>query len=133
MYKNEAAFYKRNYNNDEKEDPLDPTKALGLLGSNGDWLIIAVQVLDLPYPSITNKLKKFGVEFSIRDIEYLFKHDTERLALLMSPQLSAWEANAIMAIAKSKLKSTTQSGSLLMIQKQSIFLQLMAQMVSITL
>ena len=36
VYKNKAAFV------DGKEEPLDPTKTLGLLGSNVDMLVVAV-------------------------------------------------------------------------------------------
>jgi len=43
VYKNKAAFDKRNPAVDEeKEEPLDPTESLGLLGSKKDMLVVAV-------------------------------------------------------------------------------------------
>jgi len=48
VYKNKAAFDKRNAAVDEgKEEPLDPTESLGSLGSKEDMLVVAV-------PSIKN-------------------------------------------------------------------------------
>jgi len=43
VYKNKAAFDKRNPAVDEeKEEPLDPTESLGLLGSKEDMLVVVV-------------------------------------------------------------------------------------------
>ena len=42
VYKNKAAFDKRNAADDGKEKPLDPTESLGLLGSKEDMLVIVV-------------------------------------------------------------------------------------------
>ena len=54
VYKNKAAFDKRNAAVDDgKEEPLDPTESLGLLGSKEDMLVVAV-----PSPT-SSSLKPF--------------------------------------------------------------------------
>ena len=55
IFKNKAAFDKRNSAVDEeKEEPLDPTESLGLLGSKEDMLVVAVPSVSTPVLSSKN-------------------------------------------------------------------------------
>ncbi len=58
--------------------------------------------------SVSDKLRQFGVEFSDRDLMYLLNNDPARYSLLMSPGLTKWEAQTILTLAKSKIKSETR-------------------------
>jgi hypothetical protein len=51
VYKNKAAFDKRNAE-EEKEEPLDPTESLGLLGSKEDMLVVVVPSSPTRYPEL---------------------------------------------------------------------------------
>jgi hypothetical protein len=112
VYKNKAAFDKRNaVVDDEKEKPLEEDSLLNGLGkSKKEALVVAIQPSDAsnsPYTSVPDKLQQLGVEFSIRDIKYLISNDTAKYSLLMSPQLTPGDARIILAFAKSKIKSAT--------------------------
>ena len=72
-------------------------------------LIVAVPATTdaASHSSIPEKLKQLGVEFSVRDINYLINNDTAKYSLLKSPQLTPGEARTILTFAKSKIKSAT--------------------------
>ena len=87
----------------------------GLGKSKDDALIVVVVVVraanasNLDFISIPDKLKQLGVDFSIRDINYLLNNDTAKYSLLKSPQLLPDEARKILSLAKSKIKSETRA------------------------
>jgi hypothetical protein len=85
-------------------------------------LVVKVQTPDasnLPHTSVPDKLRLLGVEFSSRDINYLFTNDLARYSFLKSPQLTATEARGILTFAKSKIKSATHKA---IVQQHSFFL-----------
>ncbi len=112
VYKNKAAFDKRNAAVDDgKTEPLEEDSLINGLGSSKkEALVVAAQPSDAsnsPYTSVPDKLRQLGVEFSIRDTNYLINYDPARFSLLMSPQLTPGDARTILAFAKSKIKSAT--------------------------
>jgi hypothetical protein len=63
VYKNKAAFDKRNAAVDDgKEEPLDPTESLGLLGSKEDMFVVAV-------PSLTSSPELVQLDQEIKALE----------------------------------------------------------------
>ncbi len=69
VYKNKAAFDKRNAAVDEgKEEPLDPTESLGLLGSKEDMLVVAV-----PSPTSSPELVQLDQEIKALENSEEFK------------------------------------------------------------
>ena len=93
VYKNKAAFDKRNVAVDEgKAEPLDPTDSLGLLGSKEDMLVIAVPSSILPsfplcqvpfYNSICNATDRdgwisFGQNIPSTTLKNLYIRDSYR-------------------------------------------------------
>ena len=109
VYKNKTAFDKRNaVVDEEKEEPLKSSRTMDSLGkTEEDALVVAVPASNLPFTSIADKLQQLGVEFSIRDINYLINNDTAKYSLLKSSQLTPDEARKILTFAKSKIKSST--------------------------
>jgi hypothetical protein len=113
IYKNKASFDKRNAAvNEGKEEPLKSSAPLDSLGeTEEDALIVAVQASNasnLSYTSVPDRLKQLGIEFSVRDVNYILNHDRTDLTILMSPNLTKDVAQAILTAAKSKIKSATQ-------------------------
>ena len=115
VYKNMATFEKRNASvAEEREKPLNPSCPLDGLGETEEDALIVLVVqasygasASTSYTSVPDKLRQLGVEFSIRDTNYLINYDPARFALLKSPQLTPEEARTILAFAKSKIKSAT--------------------------
>ena len=99
VYKNKAAFDKRN-SSEEKEAPLKPSLFLTGLGeTEEEALVVVVQA--------SNLRDKLGNLYSTRNINYLINNDTAKYSLLKSPQLTEEEAQKILTFANSKIKSAT--------------------------
>lgn len=109
VYKNKAAFDKRNAAvTDGKEEPLEEDTLIDGFGtSEKEALVVAIQASDASN-SASDKLRQLGVDFSIKDINYLIDHDTARYSLLKSPQLTKEEARSMLNFAKSQIKSETK-------------------------
>ena len=111
VYKNKASFDKRNSQNG-KEEPLEVDSLVDGLGeTEEEALIVAVQVSDasnLSYTSMPDKLRQLGVEFTMKDLNYIVDNDRDRLLILMSPTLTTDVAQALLNFAKSKIKSSTK-------------------------
>ena len=58
--------------------------------------------------SIVDKLKQLGIQFTMKDVNYILNSDRTGLMILMSPTLTKDVAQAILTSAKSKIKSVTQ-------------------------
>ena len=80
VYKNKAAFEKRNAAaGEEKEEPLDPTEYLGLLGSKEDLLVVAV-----PF-STSSSLKPFRQKrYKAMSVEASCRKYLDAIALKLS-------------------------------------------------
>ncbi|KAI9345211.1 kinase-like domain-containing protein [Obelidium mucronatum] len=127
VYKNKLSFDKRNTSvvvDTEQEEPLEEDALIDGFGtSKKDALVVAVQASEASNPpciDIFDKLKQLGVEFSIRDVNYLFDNDMPRYSLLKSPQLTPEEARKLLTFAASKIKSATKR---LIRQQHSFFLE----------
>jgi hypothetical protein len=69
VYKNKAAFGKRNDPNDPDGKPLDPTQSLGLLGSQEDMLVVVV-------PSSTSSPELDRLDQEIKALENSDEYQT---------------------------------------------------------
>ena len=109
VYKNKAAFDKRN-DLEGKEEPLEEDALIQNLGSSKkEALIVAVNFsASLSVVPIPDRLRQLGVQFSIRDINYLLNNEIGKYSMLKSPDLTFIEAQTIITSAKSKIKSATQ-------------------------
>ncbi len=63
---------------------------------------------DLATPTVPGNLKRLGVTFSTRDINYMMDKDLERFAVLKQRDLTRSEAIRLLAVAKSVIKSITR-------------------------
>ena len=112
VYKNKAAFDKRNADK-KKEESLKSSAPLDGLGhTEEEALIVVVPVTDasnLTYTSVADKLTQLGVIFTTRDLDYLLMNDPARYLILKSPGVTIEEAQPIMTVAKSMIKSVTQN------------------------
>ena len=112
VYKNKEAFDKR-HAQEGKQEPLKSSLPLdGLGATDEEALIIAVppstNASNLSYVSVPEKLQQLGVQFNIRDINYLLNNEIAKYSFLKSPELTLAEAQSILGSARTKVKSETR-------------------------
>ena len=110
VYKNKAPFDKRN-DPEGKEEPLKSSRLLDGLGqTEEDMLVVVVkatEVSNFSYTTIPEKLTQLGVEFRMRDVNYILHNDKSTLKILLLPELTKDAAHALITSVKSKIKSAT--------------------------
>ena len=82
-----------------------------LVAGNSRTNAIVVKINESSGPkhnSMADKLKYLGVQFTIRDINYILSSDRAGLGVLMLPNLTKDIAQAILNNPKSKIKSETR-------------------------